>query len=67
MTEKKVYESPKAEKLDFDFNTNVVASGVQAGAGNFVYGEDNTTGGIVYRASAGYCTIFHDDDGCMGC
>ena len=65
--EKKEYESPKAEKLDFDFTQTVTASGNNAGGGNFVYGEDQTTGGIVYNEGAG-CTIFMTgDDVCMGC
>ena len=67
MMEKKEYESPKAEKLEFDFTQTVTASGTNAGDGNFVYGEDDTTGGIVYVESYG-CTIFMTgDDVCMGC
>ena len=64
---KKEYESPKAEKLDFDFTRTVTASGATAGAGNFVYGEDETTGAQVYLESAGCAIFMTGDDVCMGC
>ena len=65
--EKKEYKSPKAEKLEFDFNRTVTASGTSAGAGNFVYGEDDTTGDLVYLESAGCAIFMTGDDVCMGC
>jgi len=70
MGEKKGYESPKAEKLEFDFTSSITASGASSGGGNFeTYDEEDggSTYGTVYRQSASYCTIYHDDDGCMGC
>ena len=66
MTEKKGYESPKAEKLEFDFKTTVTASNPSFGAGNDQHGEDGEQLGYVW-ASGTVCTVYNSGDECFGC
>ncbi len=64
MSEKKDYESPVAEKLEFNFSTTVTASGF--GAGNDApHGENNEqVSGIFVQGS---CETFKEGDECFGC
>ena len=63
MNEKKQYESPKFEKLEFDFTNTVTASGDKPGSAH--YGEDGELVGISWNlANKATCTVYAYDDGC---
>ena len=64
MSEKKEYESPSAEKMEFNFKTSVTASSF--GAGNDApHGEDNEQVSTVFIA--GSCQTYNAGDKCFGC
>ena len=60
---KKQYESPKVEKLEFDFSNTVTAS---ARPGQSSFGEGGEQQGYVWnKANSQTCNVYSLDDGCF--
>ena len=59
---KKHYVSPRVEKLEFDFNSTVVAS---TRPGQATFGEDGEQQGTVYSKTYSGCTVYAYAEGCF--